>query len=206
MTLTLWGRPNSINVQKALWCLRETGQPFERIDAGREFGVNDTQAYRVMNPNGLVPTLRDGDFVLWESNAIVRYLARKYCAGTLAPDDPQVFADADRWMDWQQTALNPALGPAFHGLVRSSGSRPQTEVDASLAQTEAALAILEAHLTGREYLAGNSYSMADGVVGATVHRWLAMPVARQKRPATEAWYARLMQRSAIRDTYLLPIT
>ena len=206
MALTLWGRINSINVQKALWCLLETGQPFERIDAGREFGVNDTPAYRAMNPNGLVPTLRNGDFVLWESNAIVRYLATEFCRGGLAPADPMQFAVADGWMDWQQTVLNPALGPAFHGLVRSPGSRPRAEVDASIAATEAAIGILDAHLRERPHLVGSAITMADGVVGASVHRWLAMPVSRQARPAVETWYAGLMQRDAARTAFILPIT
>ena len=206
MALTLWGRVNSINVQKVLWCMQETGQPFERIDAGRGFGVTDTPEYRAMNPNGLVPTLRDGDFVLWESNAIVRYLATKFCRGMLAPEDPQHFADADRWMDWQQTVLNPALGPAFHGLVRSPGSRGPAEVEQSRVQTEAAMAILEAHLSGREYLAAESYTMAEGVVGASVHRWLNLPIAREVRPAVQGWYVRLMQRPAAKHIFRLPIT
>ena len=145
MSITLWGRLNSINVQKVVWCLHETGQPFERIDAGRGVGVNDTPAYLAMNPNGLVPTLREGDFVLWESNAIVRYLATKFCHGSLAPSDPRAFADADRWLDWQATALNPVMGPAFHGLVRAPGSRGVAEVEASCAKTEAAMDILEHH-------------------------------------------------------------
>ncbi len=206
MALTLWGRPNSINVQKALWCLLETGQKFERIDAGREYGVNDTAAYRAMNPNGLVPTLRDGDFVLWESNAIVRYLARKFLMGMLAPADLQRFAEADRWMDWQQTVFNPALGPAFHGLVRSPGSRPQTEVDASIAASEAAVAILDAHLASRDVFVGNAISIADGAIGATVHRWLAMPLTRTPRPSVERWYERLMQRAPAREAFILPLT
>ena len=206
MTLTLWGRPNSINVQKAMWCLLEIGQPFERIDAGREFGINDTLEYRAMNPNGLVPTLRDGDFVLWESNAIVRYLSTKFLRGILAPSDLRVFASADCWMDWQQTVLNPALGPAFHGLVRSPGSRPQAEIDASIATTEAAMTILDAHLERHTFLAGDAFSMAEGVVGATAHRWFAMPVARKPRPAIERWYAALMARPAARQAFILPIT
>ena len=206
MTLTLWGRLNSINVQKALWCLYEIGQPFERIDAGRGFGVNDTADYHAMNPNGLVPTLRDGDFVLWESNAIVRYLATKYSPGVLAPRDPEGFADADRWMDWQQTTLNPALRPAFHALVRSPGSRNSREVEQSRVETEAVMDLLEEHLARRDYLAGNAFSMAEGVVGASVHRWLNMPVARNTRPALQGWYERLMSRPAARKSFLLPIT
>ena len=181
------------------------GRPFERIDAGRGVGVNDTPAYLAMNPNGLVPTLREGDFVLWESNAIVRYLATKFCHGSLAPSDPRAFADADRWLDWQATALNPVMGPAFHGLVRAPGSRGVAEVEASCAKTEAAMDILEHHLRGRDFLA-HGFTIADGTVGAAVHRWLNIPVRRAERPALEAWYARVMQRPAAQATFRLPIT
>ena len=205
MSITLWGRLNSINVQKVVWCLHETGQPFERIDAGRGVGVNDTPAYLAMNPNGLVPTLREGDFILWESNAIVRYLATKFCRGTLAPDDPREFADADRWLDWQATALNPVMTPAFHGLLRAPGSRGAAEIEDSRAKTEAAMDILERHLQGRDFLA-KGFTIADGAVCAAVHRWLNIPVRRAQRPALQAWYRRVMERPAAQATFRLPIT
>ncbi|MGI9333231.1 MAG: glutathione S-transferase, partial [Gammaproteobacteria bacterium] len=102
---TLWGRVNSINVMKVLWCLDEIGLEYERVDAGMAFGVVDTPDYRAMNPNGRVPTLRDGDLVLWESNAIVRYLCERYSHGELSPRDPGERAVADQWMDWQQTTV-----------------------------------------------------------------------------------------------------
>src|SRR5829696_9275573 len=125
--LTLWGRVNSINVQKVHWCLKELGLAYDRIEAGREFGVVDTPEYRRMNPNGLVPTIEDDGFVLWESNVIVRYLAARHGAGRLYPDDLRVRFDAERWMDWQATTLWPALRPVFIGLVRT----PVAERDSS---------------------------------------------------------------------------
>ena len=147
--ITLWGRKNSINVQKALWCIEELGLAYERIDAGRGYGVTDTPEYRRMNPNGLVPTIEDDGFVLWESNAIVRYLCSKHSAGELCPADPKVRADTDRWMDWQATAFTPAFGPIFHGLVRTPGSRTREEIDAAIAASEGFAAILDAQLAAR---------------------------------------------------------
>src|SRR5215203_5497868 len=132
--LTLWGRVNSINVQKVHWRLEELGLAYDRIEAGREFGVVDTPEYRRMNPNGLVPTIEDDGFVLWESNAIVRYLAAKR-------------ADADRWMDWQATTFTPATGPAFHGLIRTaSEQRDASAIAQSIAKAEPMAALLDAHL------------------------------------------------------------
>ena len=98
--LKIWGRRNSINVQKVLWCCGELGLPFDRVDAGLQFGVNNTPEYKALNPNGLVPTIDDDGYVRWESHAIVRYLARKHGTGTLLPQDARAAADADRWMEW----------------------------------------------------------------------------------------------------------
>src|SRR6266496_3889646 len=108
--IKLWGRTNSLNVQKVLWTLAELDLAYERVDAGLKFGVVDTPAYRAMNPNGLVPTLEDDGFVLWESNVVIRYLTMKHAAGTLFT--------AERWMDWQQTSLNPPIALVFFNLIR----------------------------------------------------------------------------------------
>src|SRR3954452_13971495 len=121
--LKLWGRANSINVQKALYCIEELGLTYARIDAGRGYGVDDTAEYKAMNPNSLVPTLEDGDFGLWESNVIVRYLCARHSDGNIWPRGLRVRAGADRWMDWQETAITSAIGTAFPGLVRTPGSR-----------------------------------------------------------------------------------
>src|SRR5512139_1603422 len=116
--LTIWGRLTSVNNQKVVICANELGIPYERFDAGGKFGGLDTSEALARNPNKLIPVIRDGDFVLWESNAIVRYLARTYGEGTLWPRDARTAADADRWMDWQCTTLNPALHDAFWHTIR----------------------------------------------------------------------------------------
>ena len=117
--LKIWGRANSINVQKVLWCCGELGLQYDRIDAGNEFGVNKTPQYRALNPNALVPTIEDGDFQLWESNVIVRYLAQKSGHGRLCPANIKTRFDAERWMDWQATVFWPALRPLFIELIRT---------------------------------------------------------------------------------------
>jgi len=117
--LKIWGRVNSVNVKKALWALEELGVKYERIDAGMEFGVNNTPEYLRMNPTGLVPTIDDGGFKLWESHSIVRYLVAKHGAGTLWPTDLKVRADADRWMDWTFSFAREFQRPVFWPLVRT---------------------------------------------------------------------------------------
>jgi glutathione S-transferase len=120
--LRIWGRTNSLNVQKALLALEEAGVAYERRDAGLSFGVVNTPEYRSMNPNGLVPTIEDGGFVLWESNSIVRYVCSRYAPGRLWPTDPQARAAAERWMDWQLTTLLDPLNALFRPLVRGMAS------------------------------------------------------------------------------------
>jgi glutathione S-transferase len=204
--LTLWGRKKSINVQKALWCIEELALPSERIDAGRGYGVTDTPEYRRMNPNGLVPTIEDDGFVLWESNAIVRYLCSKHSAGELCPADPKMRADADRWMDWQATAFTPAFGPIFHGLVRTPGSRTREEIDAAIAASEGFAAILDARLADRRYVAGDTFTMGDIPPGAAAFRWLNLPIERQPRPNLERYVSDILARPAARKVLILPLT
>src|SRR6266853_3212134 len=145
--LKLWGRINSINVQKVLWALAELKVPYERTDAGLQFGVVNEPFYRRMNPNGRVPTIEDDGFVLWESNAIVRYLAAKHAAGSLWPEDLRVRAEADRWMDWSNTTFWPALRTLFLGLVRTAPEKrdPQALAQSRL-KTDEVLRIVDTHL------------------------------------------------------------
>ena len=117
--LKILGRKTSSNVQKVLWCCGEIGLAFEREDVGGPFGRNNEPEYLALNPNALVPTVIEDGFVLWESNAIVRYLCAKHAKGTLYPSDAKMNADADRWMDWQQTTLGPPMGILFRGLLKS---------------------------------------------------------------------------------------
>lgn len=205
--LTLWGRLSSINVVKVAWCIAEANIPHERIDAGLSFGHVRTPEYLAKNPNGLVPLIEDDGFVLWESNAIVRYLSEKYAAGLLWPTDRQVRADADRWMDWQQTTLIAALGPAFIHLYRlPAEKRDEAVIAASLAKMTEVTAILESWLETRAYVAGDQFSMGDIPIAATLHRWLNMAIRREERPAITRYYKRIMSRPAAQASLTLPVT
>lgn len=205
--LKIWGRVSSINVQKVVWAAGEVGQAFERIDAGLKFGIVKTPEYLAKNPNGLVPTLEDGPFVMWESNAIVRYLAATYGAGTLWPTDPKARALADMWMDWASVMLNPAFSAAFMQLFRTPPQeRDPAVIEASRAKTEPVVAILEAHLSRQPFVAGDSFTMGDIIVGVMAHRWLHLPLEREPRPHFESWYRSLAARPAAAAALALPLT
>jgi glutathione S-transferase len=207
MSLRIWGRMSSINVQKVVWTARELGLAFERIDAGGAFGGNRTPEYLRMNPNGKIPLIDDDGFVLWESNAIVRYLAARHGAGTLWPNDLRQRADADRWMDWQATELTPAMRNAFMQLIRTAAeARSPALVGESNAATEALMAILDEHLAGRHFLCAQQFTVADIAVGASVHRWFGLPQPHAPRPNVQGWYRRLMTRPAVAGVLTLPIT
>jgi glutathione S-transferase len=203
--LTIWGRRNS--VKKVLWCAEELGLAYERIDAGLEHGVVKTAAYRKLNPNSVVPTIEDEDFVLWESNAIVRYLAAKHRAGGLWPDDLRVHADADRWMDWAGVTLGPAMRNAFWGLVRTPpAERDERSVAQSITRSAELLPIADAALAARSYIAGDSFTMGDIPLGCHVYNWMALPIERPQLPHLEAWYQRLATRPAYRKVVMLPLS
>jgi glutathione S-transferase len=205
--LKIYGRLSSVNVQKVVWCACELGIAFQRTDVGGAFGGTDTPEYGALNPNRMVPVIDDDGFVLWESNAIVRYLAAKHGSGTLWPASLAVRADADRWMDWQAAELNPAMRDAFIELVRTPVEKRDTgKVDASAKACERLLAILDAHLASRAYVAGDAFTMGDIPVGVQVHRWLGMPLARLARPNVEAWYARLRARPGAEEVLTLPVS
>ena len=204
--LKLWGRTNSLNVQKALFCLGELGLPFERVDAGMQFGVVKSAEYMAMNPNSVVPTLEDDGFVLWESNVIVRYLAAKHGAGTLWPTDPRARAQADRWMDWQQTSHNPPLTRVFVNLVRQPGSVPAAEFNEMLAKVERSMDILEEALSRSPWLGGEAFTMAECALAPGVHRYLHLPMERKPRPHLARWYEAVLQRPVAQQILLLPLT
>ena len=205
--LKLWGRANSINVHKVLWTLDELKVPFERVDAGLHFGVVNTPEYRKLNPNGRVPTIEDDGFVLWESNAIVRYLASKHGAGTLWPSDPKQRADSDRWMDWITDSVQLAVGPMFLQLIRTPTEKRDAKiVETSIQKADALFPILDAALAGRDYIAGRSLTIGDIPIGVFTHRWFALPIPRPKVPNVEAYYERLKQRPAYRAHIVKPLT
>jgi glutathione S-transferase len=197
--LKIWGRLSSVNVQKVVWCADEIGLAYERIEAGGKFGVNDTPRYLAMNPNGLVPVIEDDGFVLYESNAIVRYLAGRD-SPDLWPADLKARADADRWMEWQSTVFTPAMWAAFWQLIRTAPEqRDRAAVEASRAKSEKCAGILDAHLAARRFLTGERFTAADIVVGCAAHRWLHLPLARESRPHLERWYAELKSRPGSRQ-------
>jgi glutathione S-transferase len=205
--LRIWGRTNSINVQKVLWCCHELGLDYERIDAGNNFGVTDTPEYIAMNPNRLVPTIDDGDIQLWESNVIVRYLAQKHGDGRFCPADIVTRFDAERWMDWQGTVLWPALRPLFTALIRTL---PQQRDAAVISKGESlslsALRILDARLANRTFLAGDTFSMGDIPAAATVHRWYALDIDHPDLPNVLRWYGLIRGRPPFRRIVMTPLS
>ncbi|MHA1108194.1 MAG: glutathione S-transferase family protein [Alphaproteobacteria bacterium] len=195
--LKIIGRKNSSNVQKALWCCAELGIDYEREDAGREFGRNDTAEFLAMNPNGTVPVIDDDGCILWESNTIVRYLAARHGMGTLCPEDLRVRAGAERWMDWQLSVLGPAFSPIFHGLVRDPPEkRDHAKIATARDNVESKLEMLDRTLGDSAFVAGDDLTIGDIPVGIYAYRWYAFDIERKTLPNLERWYAALSARPA----------
>ena len=196
-TLKIWGRMSSINVKKVVWTAQELGLEFQRNEAGGQFGLVKTPEYLRLNPNALVPVMEDGDFVLWESNVIVRYLCAKHSPGQLYPSDLRERFEAERWMDWQQTTFSPASRPGFWQLIRTAPEQRNSQVlSDSNAAVEALLATLDAQLGRHAFVAGDRFTMADMVLGCEAHRWFGLPQPRQSWPNVERWYQGLRARQA----------
>ena len=205
--LKLWGRVNSINVQKVLWALEELKVPYERTDAGMAFGVVNEPFYKKMNPNSRVPTIDDDGFVLWELNAIVRYLAGKHGAGTLWPSDPRQRADSDRWMDWAANHITPVITPVFWGLIRTpADKRNMAQIAVEAEKTGQAFQVLETGLESKDHVAGKDFTMGDIAVGVNVYRWYALDVKHPSLPRVEAYYQRLQKRPAFQKHIMKPLT
>ena len=203
--LKIWGRTNSVNVKKALWCVEELGLPYERIDAGMQYGVVNTPEYRKMNPNGLVPTLEEDGFVLWESHSIVRYLAAKYGKGVLWPGDEHARAIANQWMDWA-FSFQASFRNVFWGLVRTPPEkRDGAAIEEARRKSADLLGILDAALGGRHYVAG-PFSMGDIPIGCHVQLWMRLPIERPKHPNLEGWFERLCARQAFRKVVDIPLS
>jgi glutathione S-transferase len=202
--LTIWGRLNSHNVKKVAWFAQEIAQPHIRHDVGGQFGMND--AYLAMNPNALIPTIEDDGFVLWESNAILRYLANRYAPADMWPADPAVRATGDKWMDWQFSFAD-AQRDAFANLIRRKpGDRDMMAVAASAANSGKAMAILDAALTEQPWLSGRSFGVADVPMGVYAHTFFMLDIDRPDLPSLRAWYDRLRARPAYAETVMIPLT
>lgn len=190
--LTIWGHAGSSNVAKVMWAVGELGIAHRRHDAGGRFGI--TAAYRALNPNGRIPTIEDDDFVLWESNAVVRYLAAKH--GALCPDHPRARADADRWMDWSGTTLAGAIAGLREAYKAPEDRRDAARIAAATETAGAVVGILDRVLAGRPHVAGDTFSTGDIALGPLVHRWCIAPVDKPRTPMVADWYERMKRRPA----------
>jgi len=190
-----------------LWCCEEIGVEYQRVDAGGDFGIVKTPQYLRLNPNSLVPTIEDDGLVLWESNAIVRYLAAKHATGDLWPDDLKTRAEADQWMDWSSSTFWPALRPLFIGLVRTPTNQRDPQAFEDLRRkTAAALAIVDRHLESRMFLAGDNFTVSDIALGCGVWRWMALPIERPSLPNIQRWFDSLADRPAYKKIVMLPLS
>jgi len=202
--LTVWGRINSHNVKKVLWLLDEIGLPYQRHDVGGKFGMD--AAYRAKNPNALIPTIEDDGLVLWESNAILRYLAAEYAPDRFWPAEPRQRALADKWMDWQFGYAAAQLD-AFWNLVRLSPEQRDNEAVARSAQRAGEMmAILDATLATQTWLSGDAFGIGDIPMGVSAHSWFALDIPRPDRPNVARWYAQLRERPAYVRHVMIPLT
>jgi glutathione S-transferase len=201
--IRIWGRNTSSNVQKVMWAVGELDLPHERIDVGGSFGKNNEPAYLAMNPNGLVPTLEEDGFFLWESNSIVRYLAAKHGAGGLEPADLRARARASSWMDWQLSVASPALFGMFWGLIRTPPEkRDHAAIDASRTRTTAAMEILDAQLAKTPFLAGDALSMGDIPAAVMAYRFRRLVPERARLDHLERWFGAIEARPAFKQHVL----
>jgi glutathione S-transferase len=186
---------------KVIWLLEELNLPYDRIDVGGSYGKTDTPEYRAMNPTGLVPTLQEDHFTLWESNAILRYICAAHASDSpFWPQAPRVRANVDRWMDAQQTVLNRPMSVVFWGLVRTKPeNRDKAAIDAAIIETARVWGMVSTQLAQHTFLGGNELTLADFPWGPHLHRWFAMDFDRPDVPHLRAWYDRLLERPAYKE-------
>jgi glutathione S-transferase len=207
--LTIWGRANSVNVQKVLWCLAELNLGYERIDAGMAYGKNREPEYLAMNPNGRVPTLVDGDFVLWESNSVMRYLTLAYGKGSpIYPASPQARASVDRWLDWSLSTLQPVDRPVFWALVRTPLEKRDMVAIQRDADAEAEVwRIADDQLKSRRFIEGDDFTLADIALGAYARRWFGVEgISKPKLAHLERWFAQFAARPGFQQFIAPPMS
>ena len=196
---SVYGRPNSQHTQKVLWACAELALDFQFVHTGRVSTGELDPEYRRLNPNGLVPTLVEDDFVLWESNTIIRYLAGRYGGSLFMPDDLRARALGERWMDWQATTLNDAFRPVFRPLVEGPPeAREPAALRPAVAKLNDTIAVLDRHLVESPFVAGADFTVCDIPVGVHAYRFFKLDIERRPLPALEAWYRRLSEREPFR--------
>ncbi|MDH7971011.1 glutathione S-transferase family protein [Sphingomonas sp. AR_OL41] len=202
--LTLWGRLNSHNVKKVAWFAEEIGLPFVRHDVGGAFGMD--AAYLALNPNALIPTIEDAGVVLWESNAILRYLAARHAPERFWPDDPAVRAQADKWMDWQFDYA-VAQGPAFINLIRRTpAERNADAIRESAARSAEMMRRVDDELAKHRWLSGEQFGIGDVPMGVYAHTWFTLAIERPALRHVAAWYDRLRSRPGFAAQVMIPLT
>jgi glutathione S-transferase len=205
--LKIWGRASSSNVQKVLWCCAEIGLEYERTDWGGPFGGNQDAEYLRLNPNGLVPTVIDGDLVMWESNTICRYLCATRNGDQLYPRDPAARTHVERWMDWQLSVMATPMSVLLMQLVRAAPEmRDPAAAEAARRRALAAWTIVEEALSNQPYLAGDHLSLAEIVMGTQIYRWFTFAIERPELPNLRAWYQRINERPGFKTHIVSPIT
>lgn len=204
--LKVWGRRNSFNVQKVLWLVGELGLPHEHIPAGGSFGIKDTPEFLAMNPHGRVPVIDDDGTIVWESHSILRYLAARYGRPAFWNEDPRRQSNADRWMDWSQTSLQPTfLTGVFWGFYRTPPElQNQAAIEKSIGLCSQYFQLLDRVLSDQPFLAGDSLTLADVPAGTNLYRYFELDIKRPHVPNVEAWYERLKQRAAYREHVMIP--
>ncbi|MBN6775135.1 glutathione S-transferase [Pseudomonas granadensis] len=206
--LKIWGRKNSSNVRKALWAAEELGLAYQAIDAGGAFGVVDTPEYRAMNPNGRVPVIEDDGLVLWESNAIVRFLLARHAPDSAwYPADPRTRATADKWMDWTSSSFAGPFRTVFWGVLRTPAEKQDwAAINAAVKECDELLNMADHALISQPYLSGNDIGMGDIPLGSFIYAWFEMPIERAPQPHLQAWYERLKQRPAYQKAVMTALT
>jgi glutathione S-transferase len=204
--LKIWGRRSSFNVQKVMWLVGELGLAHLHVPAGGSFGGLNEPEFRALNPHGRVPVVQDGDLVVWESHAILRYLAAKHGHGTFWFDDPAGRSLVDRWMDWSQTTLQPDfLEGLFWGYYRTpEAQRDWPAIHRSLARCAEHYGLLDGVLANRPFIIGERLSLADIPIGASLYRYFELDIDRPHLPNVQAWYRRLQERMAYREHVMVP--
>lgn len=203
--ITVWGRPTSSNVQLVMWATAELGLEPHRIDVGGAFGGTDTAAFKAMNPNGLIPVMEDKDVVVFESAAILRYLAAKYGDASFWPDDPGKRAVLDSWAEWTKTTLCPVLiYQVFWTLVRTpSAERDLTALEQQVQKLGELMQLATNQIGENEFLCGNTLSFADIMFGHTLFRYYTLPISRPDLPILQAYYERISSREAYKNHVMI---
>lgn len=202
--LEIWGRKNSGNVQPVMWTVGELGLEYERHNVGGSFGGLDDESYGKLNPNRTIPTVRDDNRVLWESQTIIRYLCSEYGVGSLWPADSYQRALADQWLEWSKGTAWPRFVPVWIGFRTPADKRDPKAMAAGATAFGDALRIVDRQLESSPYVAGEDLTMGDITLGAWAYKYFTLDIERPSLPNVESWYARLCDRPAYQKHVMIP--